>query len=152
VLAWQLAPALGRPDAIGRLWSTADLVQALGKADEQLGPVRSRLWDVRTELPELMPPLIRLSRPADGAIVAEAVVELRGTLRAVGGSPISDVNVLLNGRKIPPPGDPRTGYEVRLRRKLFLLPGENRVQVTARTGRSITKPASLRVFRRHDEP
>jgi hypothetical protein len=90
-----------RPDIVQLALETFDEDAAIKQANE----ITRRRQDTR-QLIEHLPPIIRISGPANGMHVQNATVMLNYAMRSPSGQPIERIDVLLNGRPVKAVGLP----------------------------------------------
>ncbi|HXO19785.1 MAG TPA: WD40 repeat domain-containing protein, partial [Thermoanaerobaculia bacterium] len=69
-----------RPDVIARVVDALDEVTAIRQADEAAGRVPQK-----TVLARILPPVVRILSPIDGAIIGKQSLEMRASIRSVSG-------------------------------------------------------------------
>jgi len=84
-----------RPDVIARVLDTLDEGEALRLANEESG----KRWTA-TEVANLLPPVVTIIAPGDGAAVSSSSVTLRYTLRTPADAPATEVCALVDGRPV----------------------------------------------------
>ena len=82
-----------RPDVVARILDTLDESKAVVKANAAARRPRES-----TTLARLLPPVVTLLAPTDGAAVRERHVAFRITVRSPAGEPITAVRAFVNGR------------------------------------------------------
>src|SRR6202035_2819068 len=85
-----------RPDVIARVVDALDEVTAIRQADEAAGRVPQK-----TVLARILPPVVRILSPIDGAIIGKQSLEMRASIRSVSGDAIKTVAVTGDGRPSP---------------------------------------------------
>ena len=84
-----------RPDIVRLVLDTLDEEAAIKRANEIAGRK-----EVTRPLIEHLPPIVRISSPADGTRTANGTVTLRYAARSPSGQPIERIDVLINGRPV----------------------------------------------------
>ncbi len=92
--AAQLRDNFYRPDVVLRILSTLDEAEALRKVDAERGREDSQARDVTS----VLPPVITITGPGQGATFDEPRVKVAYELRAPSGVPVRAVKVMVNGR------------------------------------------------------
>lgn len=129
--AAQFRKTLYRPDVIKRLIATGSLEKALAEADQARGQ-ESR----RTEVTQVLPPLVSITTPRAGQRLADAQFEVQAVAASVGEHPVVSLRLLLDGRPCPgmqnliPIKPPKRG-KVTATWKVTLPAGSHRLAVQA---------------------
>jgi hypothetical protein len=138
---------LRRPDVIDRVLFTLDERRAREEADAESG---------RTQPPQplrrLLPPLVRILSPTDGAAVAHGQVTLRVALRSPSGEPIVGLRALVHGRRVQTrtallqEAGPGRGIPEGVRTVTVAVPSEDcTVVFVAETAHSASEGAAVRL-------
>lgn len=84
-----------RPDVVAKTLELGDEKIALAAADRESGRATQ---DVSLE--KVLPPVVSVMHPADGAEVREREIDVRFILRSPSGDPITGIRVLVDGRPV----------------------------------------------------
>lgn len=84
-----------RPDVIARVLDTLDEKEALRLADEAAGRKKQE-----TTVAQILPPVITILTPEDGAGVNSSTLTVRYQVRTPSGEPVTGVKALVNGRPV----------------------------------------------------
>jgi hypothetical protein len=84
-----------RPDVVAKTLKIGDEKKALAEADRESGRAAQ---DVALE--KVLPPVVSIIYPPDGAEVRETEMNLRFTVRSPSGDPITGIRVLVDGRPV----------------------------------------------------
>ncbi|MCX8023255.1 MAG: caspase family protein, partial [Syntrophorhabdaceae bacterium] len=84
-----------RPDIIARLFETHDEERAIRLANSESGRTRKEV-----SIKEILPPVVTIISPQDGARVTKNEIEVRYILRNPSGEPITNIKVLIDGRPL----------------------------------------------------
>jgi WD40 repeat protein len=134
-----------RPDVVSKILSTGDEQLALKEANEEAGRKQQQ-----ATLTQMLPPVVEIVSPADGAEVSSNEIAVRFRLRTPSGEPVTEVRALVDGR---PAGADR-GVAIRpsgsaasdARELRVSVPeGESRVSVIASNRFTTSVPATVRV-------
>jgi hypothetical protein len=131
-----------RPELVGAVLRTLDLDQAQRDA----GPPQ------KPSGPAMLPPVIRILSPRMGDAVSGSPVEIRYSVRSPSGEPITGVDVLLDGRRLPDlqaGKDLDAGLVTRSAEQeasiAVPLANDGTVSLVARTGEHAGEAASVRL-------
>jgi WD40 repeat protein len=135
-----------RPDVISKVLQAGDEQLALKQADEEAGRNQQLAVIMR-----LLPPVVEIVSPSDGAEVSSNEVTVRFNVRTPSGEPVTEVKALVDGR--PAASDRglavQASSQVAGARELRVqVPdGESQVSVIAANRFSASVPATVRVRR-----
>ena len=93
--ASRLRTRFNRPDIVRLVLETLDEDSAVRRANEAAGRKESA-----RPLIEYLPPVVRISSPADGARTTNGSVTLQYAARSPSGQPVERIDVLINGRLV----------------------------------------------------
>ena len=141
----QFRAAYYRPDVVSRVLAAGAEQLALNQADEEAGRKQQQPAGVA----ELLPPVVEIVSPADGAEIAAAELTVRYRVRSPSGEPVTGVRLLIDGR----PADGGRGLKLQAaateggarEAQVTLPPGESRVSVIASNRFATSVPATVRV-------
>jgi WD40 repeat protein len=89
----QFREAFYRPDVVSRILKTGDEQVALREANEDAGRRQQQ-----TDVAKLLPPVIEIISPTDGAEINGREIVVRYQLRTPSGEPVTEVRALVDGR------------------------------------------------------
>jgi WD40 repeat protein len=136
-----------RPDVISKVLRTGDEQLALKEANEEAGRKQEQ-----ADIARMLPPVVEIIAPADGAQVAAADVAVRFRVRTPSGEPVTEVRALVDGR----PATAERGLSVQAngvsaadtRELRVAVPvGESQVSIIAANRFTTSEPATVRVNR-----
>lgn len=133
-----------RPDVVSRVLAAGAEQLALSQADEEAGRQAAPAGAA-----QLLPPVVEIVSPSDGAEVAAGEVVIRYELRAPSGEPVTAVRVLVDGR----PAEGGRGLRVQgaaagegpREARVSVPSGESRISVVAANRFAASAPATVRV-------
>jgi WD40 repeat protein len=134
-----------RPDVVAKILQTGDEQLALKEVNEESGRKGQQ-----ASVAQLLPPVVEIVSPVDGAEVAANEVKVRFRLRTPSGEPVTEVRALVDGR---PAGGERglslkpagTGASDERELRVTVPEGESQVSVIASNRFTTSVPATLRV-------
>ncbi|HLL72221.1 MAG TPA: caspase family protein [Pyrinomonadaceae bacterium] len=133
-----------RPDVVSKVLETRDEQLALRAANEEAGR-KQQAADVSM----LLPPVVEIVSPADGAELAADEVVVRFNVRTPSGEPVTEVKALVDGRPVATGrglGLQATGQNAGTRELRFNVPaGESLVSIIAANRYTSSVPATVRV-------
>lgn len=140
-----------RPDAVSKILQTGDEQVALRQANEEAGRKQQQ-----TDVAELLPPVVEIVSPSDGAEVASNEVTVRFNIRMPSGEPVTEVRALVDGRPVNAGrgiGLDTTGQGSNMRELRVAVPeGESQVSIIAANRFTTSVPATVRVRARRKTP
>ncbi|HJR05903.1 MAG TPA: caspase family protein [Pyrinomonadaceae bacterium] len=133
-----------RPDVVSKVLETRDEQLALQAANEEAGRKQQA-----ADVSRLLPPVVEIVSPADGAELAANEVVVRFNVRTPSGEPVTEVKALVDGRPVAAErglGLQATGQSGGERELRFTVPaGESLVSIIAANRFTSSVPATLRV-------
>lgn len=143
---------LYRPDIVRLAYQLGDEEAAIAEASK-------KRRTEKIEVAAILPPKVRIISPADGSSVSGSEVAIRFTVELPQGSPADTpvkTIVKINGRNIDAgqrgikrvEDTPDSGRIRQFTRSIPLEPGENVLEVLAKTSASSSNPATLRITRK----
>ncbi len=142
-----------RPDVVAKTLKMGDEKKALAEADRESGRAAQ---DVALE--KVLPPVVSIIYPPDGAEVRETEMNLRFTVRSPSGDPITGIRVLVDGRPVQRVrGVAAQGEEVR-DVTIRIPEKDSGISVLASNKNAVSEPSTVRVrwsgpaSAREDEP
>src|SRR5579885_3658683 len=81
-----------RPDVVSKILQTGDEQLALKEANEEAGRKQQQ-----ADLKQMLPPVVEIVSPSDGAEVSSNEVTVRYSLRTPSGGPVTEVRALVDG-------------------------------------------------------
>lgn len=131
-----------RPDVVSKILQTGDEQLALKEANEEAGRKQQQ-----ATLVQMLPPVVEIVSPADGAEVKSSEVSVRFRLRTPSGEPVTEVRALVDGRPAGAGRGVRVGPSAADERVLEVsVPeGESQVSVIASNRFTTSVPATVRV-------
>jgi len=85
-----------RPDVVAKILNTQNEDEALRLADAEAGKRRQE-----ADIQQMLPPVVTLQSPADGATFSSAEITVRYSVRSPSGEPVTAVKLLVDGRPLP---------------------------------------------------
>jgi WD40 repeat protein len=143
-----LFPTLYRKDIVLATLELGSEDQAIAAVSEATGTV------ARTDTAELLPPTVEIVSPAEGFSTGQNSVQLKAKVSSVTQEQIGQVEIKLNGRRLPgqrgvrPVGEP----EYDLDEPIQLEPGNNSLEVIARNKHGKSNPARVSVEYNPSQP
>ncbi len=146
---------LYRPDIVR-------LAYQLGNEEAAIAEASKKRRTEKIEVAAILPPKVRIVSPADGSSVSGSEVAVRFTVELPQGAPADTpvkTIVKINGRNIDAgqrgikrvEDTPDSGRIRQFTRSIPLEPGENVLEVLAKTSASSSNPATLRITRKAPE-
>jgi WD40 repeat protein len=134
-----------RPDVISKVLQTGDEQLALKQANEEAGRKQQQ-----AEVAQLLPPVVEIVSPADGAEVTTTEIVVRYNVRTPSGEPVTEVRALIDGRpanaerglSLKSTGTAATGER---EMRVSVPEGESQVSVIASNRFTTSVPATVRV-------
>lgn len=132
-----------RPDVIARLFTTYDEDRAIALANEESGRKR-----VEVDLKNILPPVITILSPMDGATISRNEITVRYSVRNPSNEPVTKIQVLIDGRpmsqtrgvQIKPKGEETGEITVTVPERDFEL------SLIAENKYSASVPSTVRLF------
>jgi WD40 repeat protein len=134
-----------RPDVVSKILQTGDEQLALKEANEEAGRRQQQ-----AELTRLLPPVVEIVSPSDGAEMSSGEVTVRFRLRTPSGEPVTEVRALVDGR----PASADRGLSLKSAEtaatdarelRVSVPEGESQVSVIASNRFTTSVPATVRV-------
>jgi hypothetical protein len=134
-----------RPDVVSKVLALGDEQLALKRANDEAGRKQQK-----ADVSQLLPPVVEIVSPADGAEVSSNEVTVRYQVRTPSGEPVTEVRALVDGR----PANAERGIELKgsgllaspVRELRATVPnGESQVSVIAANRFTTSAPANVRV-------
>ena len=133
-----------RPDVVSRILRTGDEQLALTQANEEAGRKAQQ-----ADITRLLPPVVEIVSPADGAETTANEVTVRVSIRTPSGEPVTEVRALVDGR----PASAERGLSLQANEqagsvrelRVPVPPGESQVSVIAANRFTTSVPATVRV-------
>jgi WD40 repeat protein len=134
-----------RPDVVSMVLQTGDEQLALKEANEEAGRKQQQ-----AELTQMLPPVVEIVSPADGAEVSSNEVAVRYSLRTPSGEPVTEVRALVDGR----PASADRGLSLKSNEaaatasrelRVSVPEGESQVSIIASNRFTTSVPATVRV-------
>jgi WD40 repeat protein len=132
-----------RPDVLAKVLVTLDEGQALRLANEESGRKRQQV-----NITQMLPPVVTIISPADGASVSRSEVTVRFSLRAPSGEPITNIRAMVDGRPVAQDRGIRlVGKELGSARELRIRVPEQdcEISIIAENRYSASVPATVRI-------
>lgn len=136
------------PEVLANLMTTYDEGGALKASGQQVA---------QSSIAGNLPPVVRITSPADGARVGANIVPVKFSVESPSGEPVTGIKVLVDGRPIPQARDivlegagtrPSTGKGAVARTVDVAIDGpQNTISVIAMTKNTTSEAASVRVMR-----
>ncbi|MGI9107334.1 MAG: caspase family protein, partial [Pyrinomonadaceae bacterium] len=141
----QFRDAFYRPDIVSKILEIGDEARAVQLANEEAGRKQQQ-----ANVAQMLPPVVEIISPADGAEVAATELVVRYTLRTPSGEPVTEVRALVGGRPVATErglGLQAAGQTSIAARELRInVPeGESQVSVIAANRFTTSVPATVRV-------
>ena len=141
----QFRDAFYRPDVVSKILETGDEARAVQLANEEAGRKTQQ-----ANVARMLPPVVEIISPSDGAEVAATEIIVRYTLRTPSGEPVTEVRALVGGRPVATErglGVQAAGQASTAARELRInVPeGESQVSVIAANRFTTSVPATVRV-------
>jgi len=140
----QFRNAYYRPDVVSKVLETGDEQLALRSANEEAGRKQQA-----ADVSKLLPPVVEIVSPSDGAELGAGEVVVRYNLRTPSGEPVTEVRALVDGRPAAAErsvGLPATGQSGSERELRVTVPaGESLVSIIAANRFASSVPATVRV-------
>jgi hypothetical protein len=133
-----------RPDVISKVLAAGDEQLALRQAEEEAGRNQRSAVVLR-----LLPPVVEILSPEDGAEAASGEVAVRFALRTPSGEPVTEVRALVDGRPAAAernlPAQSADGAGAVRELRVAVPAGESQVSVIASNRFTTSVPATVRV-------
>ena len=143
--ASRLRSKFNRPDVVARAISAGSEAEAVRLADEDSG---RRSDATSASVRKLLPPVVEILSPQDGASVTTDRIAVRFTLRSPSDTPVTNFRARVNGQPVSL-ADNRglavAGAEGAREITIPLQPEENEIQLFAESGNGVSTPAVLHV-------
>ena len=138
-----------RPDVIAKLFTTYDEDRAVALANEESGRKR-----VETNIQNILPPVITILSPFDGATISKNELTIKYAIRNPSKEPVTKLQVLIDGRPVSStrgvqikPKDEETGeITVTVPERHFEL------SLIAENKYSASVPSTIRLYWKSDKP
>jgi WD40 repeat protein len=143
--ASRLRSKFNRPDIVARAVSTASEAEAVRLANQDSG---RRSEATLTSVRAMVPPVVEILSPQDGASVATDNVALRFAMRSPSDAPVTSLRARVNGQSVSFPdgrGLVVTGAEGEREIKIPLQAADNEIQLFAESRNGVSTPAVLHV-------
>jgi hypothetical protein len=132
-----------RPDIVGRMLETLDENEAIRLANAESGR-KGQTTSVAT----MLPPVVEITSPADGADAAMGEIVVRFDVRSPSGQPITRVRALVDGR--PVEGAKGIGLAseeggVPRELKIPIPPRDSEISILAENANAVSSPATIRL-------
>ena len=138
-----------RPDVVSRVLATLDEGEALRLASEEKTRLAGAAGGAGTkdaEPHQLLPPVVTLLSPADGAETASAEITVRYRVQSPSGEPLTGLRVLVDGRPVKPSRNLSPVSAGAVGETSIRIPEQNcEVSVVAENRFSASEPAMLRL-------
>lgn len=133
----QFKAKLYRPDIIAAIWDHGSVSQAETVANQQFTRPPQPV-DIRTAGKKFVPPVVTILSPSPGSTHDTNEVEVVAEVSSPSGEQILSVTMTVRGRRYPERNLEPTSADSKTRftRKVLLDPGENIIEVVARTALS----------------
>ncbi|MGH9944012.1 MAG: caspase family protein [Pyrinomonadaceae bacterium] len=143
--AGQFRDAFYRPDVVSKILETGDEARAVQLANEEAGRKTQQ-----ANVAQMLPPVVEIISPADGAEVAATEIVVRFNVRTPSGEPVTEIRALVGGRPVATErglGLQAAGQTSTAARELRInVPeGESQVSVIAANRFTTSVPATVRV-------
>ncbi|MDQ3686491.1 MAG: hypothetical protein M3430_12955, partial [Acidobacteriota bacterium] len=150
--AGQFRDVYYRPDVVSKVLETGNEARAVQLANEEAGRKQQQ-----ADVAKLLPPVVEIVSPADGAEAAASEIVVRFAVRTPSGEPVTEVKALVDGR---PAATGRglslqaAGTQIGTTRELRVsVPeGESQIAVVASNRFTTSVPATVRVRRARPTP
>jgi WD40 repeat protein len=144
--ASRLRGKFNRPDVVARALTSASEAEALRLANAESG---RRSDAASSTVQTLLPPVVEILSPQDGAAVAEASVTVRFATRTAPDAPVTGVRARINGQPVGIPdlrGLSRVGTDKGSEVAIPIREHNNVIQLFAENKNGVSTPASVRVI------
>lgn len=84
-----------RSDVIAKIFTTYDEEKAIALANEESGRKA-----VKTEIKDILPPVITILSPADGSTISKSEITIRYAIKNPSKEPVANIQVLIDGRPV----------------------------------------------------
>jgi WD40 repeat protein/uncharacterized caspase-like protein len=143
--ASRLRSKFNRPDVVARAISTSSEAEAVRLADEDSG---RKSEATVTSVRKLLPPVVEILSPQDGASLATDSVALRFAMRSPSDAPVTSLRARVNGQPVSLPdgrGLVVSAAEGEREIKIPLQAADNEIQLFAESRNGVSTPAVLHV-------
>lgn len=129
-----------RPDVVAKTLELGDEMKALTAADRESGRAGPDIV-----LEKVLPPVVSIAHPPDGAEVQETEINVRFTVRSPSGEPITGIRVLVDGRParrirgVAAQGEEMRSISVTIPEK------DSEISVLAANRNSVSEPSTVRI-------
>lgn len=143
----QFRSKLYRPDIVAKIWDTGNVKEAEAVANQQYTRPPQSI-DIRIDSKAITPPVVKILSPNASSTQDTDEVAVTAEVSSPSGEEILDVTVTVKGRRYTmlAPDPLKADSKGQLTRKVLLDPGDNTIEVVARTAVS-QGTDSLQVFR-----
>ncbi|MBA3320430.1 MAG: caspase family protein, partial [Pyrinomonadaceae bacterium] len=150
--AGQFRDVYYRPDVVSKVLETGDEARAVQLANEEAGRKQQQV-----DVAQLLPPVVEIVSPADGAETASSEIVVRFAVRTPSGEPVTEVKALVDGRPAATERGlslPAAGTQIGTTRELRVIvpEGESQIAVVASNRFTTSVPATVRVRRARPTP
>jgi len=131
-----------RPDVLARVLETGDEREALRLANEESGRRRTE-----QAVLSILPPVVTILSPSDGAAVSQTEVTLAVSLRSPSDAPVTAIRTLVDGRPVSTERSlviKSTGDTRQIR--VSIPPRDAEVSVIAENRNAASEPATIRLY------
>ncbi len=129
-----------RPDVVAKTLEMGDEKKALAAADRGSGRATQDI-----ALKKVLPPVVSVIHPADGAEVREREIDVRFTVRSPSGDPVTGIRVLVDGRPVQRiRGVAAEGEETR-DVTIAIPEKDSEISVLASNKNAVSEPSTVRV-------
>jgi len=129
-----------RPDVVAKTLEMGDEKKALAAADRGSGRATQDI-----ALKKVLPPVVSVIHPADGAEVREREIDVRFTVRSPSGDPVTGIRVLVDGRPVQRiRGVAAEGEETR-DVTITIPEKDSEISVLASNKNAVSEPSTVRV-------
>ena len=131
-----------RPDIVAKILETGDEAKAILAANGASGRKTSE-----TNVAQMLPPVVEIVSPVDGADVSTSDISVRYALRSPSGETLKDVKILVDGRPaagergVAPASMPANGDALEV--KVIIPPQDTTVSVIAANRYTTSAPATV---------
>ncbi len=129
-----------RPDVVAKALELGDERKALAAADRESGRVTQDL-----ALEKVLPPVVSVIHPADGAEVRETEINVRFTVRSPSGDPITGIRLLVDGRPVQRIRGVAAEDEELHDATLTIPEKDSEISVLASNKNAVSEPSTVRV-------
>jgi len=131
-----------RPDVLARVLETGNEQKALRLANEESGRRRTE-----QAVASILPPVVTILSPADGAAVSQTEVTLSVSLRSPSDAPVTAIRTLVDGR----PVSTERGLLIKAKGdtrqiKVSIPPRDAEVSVIAENRNAASEPSTIRLY------